>query len=752
MLEPESELLEQLKSFIRAKKFDEAEELWLQEVVEAERQSDDFHQAVVRFFTNKQDFDRLESFYSILISQRAESENPARAIQVSTLLLEFNPHLEFLRPLLVSACKATYADRDAGRLDDFLETSGLGEDKPNILEALEHFEELVGASKGQVFRHRQWGLGVVRELDAQAGWAIMDFPKKPKHRMTLDGIRNFLERIPGDHLLARMATQPAELREEMASDPAACIRLALKSSGGKLKGQELKKLLTDRFLAEDEYKRWWAKAKDAVRLDPYIDTEGKGASLKMTLRKEPRSFLDEVLTSLVTAKNAKQRREVLRDVARHAGSVEVSDEDRNALRALFSKPVEDGSLKSPVEELAHGLLVEEYRSLFGEDYANPVDWPRLLDGNVAEVAELVAGVGVFELQRLALDHLKSQANRDDVHLVMSAVMADGGSKLAAWIDKALVDMGHADERDHAVERIFARPGKNPEVYIWCARRILEGSFLHLTDAIPPIMVCEGAVSVLAELADEAVNAEGKKADAIEARAQRFRTFLQEGGMKNVRHALREAGGEEARSFLAQVVLCNGLSNQLRDAIESLVHREHPALKRTSKQEEEEERRKPAYHYALEGSIDKQRTVLSNILNREIPENSKAIQVAREHGDLRENAEYHAAKDRQKLLMQQAAELEELIARARIVDLGEVRSDEVRFGTRVSLRRRDDDTVSHFTVMGMWEADADKNIISYLTPLGQQLLNRKVGEEFDVRLPDGKTIGYKLEAIEVAQGA
>jgi transcription elongation factor GreA len=146
-------------------------------------------------------------------------------------------------------------------------------------------------------------------------------------------------------------------------------------------------------------------------------------------------------------------------------------------------------------------------------------------------------------------------------------------------------------------------------------------------------------------------------------------------------------------------------------------------------------------------VEAKRRELSQILNVEVPANSKAIGEAADLGDLRENAEYHAAKDRQKLLMQRATELEDLISRARVVDLDKVTPDVVRFGTRVTLRNHRTGRDETYTLLGLWEADAPNGIISYMTPFGSQLINRKPGESFDVSLPDGSTVGYSVTSVE-----
>jgi transcription elongation factor GreA len=192
---------------------------------------------------------------------------------------------------------------------------------------------------------------------------------------------------------------------------------------------------------------------------------------------------------------------------------------------------------------------------------------------------------------------------------------------------------------------------------------------------------------------------------------------------------------------------SSLTVQVRGAIDMILAGIHPDLKKSTRAEDEEEKRKTSFHYATEDALERKRRELSNIVQVEIPRNSEAIGTARELGDLKENAEYHAAKDRQKLLMQQAKELEELIGRARIIDLKTVRTDTVRFGTRVLVRQITTGKEQDFTLLGMWEADGDKRIISYLTPFGSQMMNRSVGERFVVNTPDGRNEEYEVLAIE-----
>ncbi len=744
MQEIELELRDRIKDLVRAKKYDELEEAWLQ-VLEDDR-SVMFHESLVRYLSNRKELERIVDLYTTLLTQSNESGRHQYALDVADVLLEFNPSASFLRSHLIEGVRGLHADRDPDRMAEFLRISGLDGETPDLSKAMAKLDDLLGASKGQVFRHNQWGLGIVKELDAREGWAILDFPKKPNHRMTIEGIKNFLQRIPHDHILAKIAKDPEKFKAEIFEDYCAAMRLALKSVGGKIKAGDLKKLMTTGFLAEDEYKKWWNKAKNEIRLDPFIDQRGKGTSMELILRKEPRSFVDEIRVRLLEAKNITELRSVLRDVDRHGDAAEMSADDHEALTALYLKRFEDGRLSSPEEMFAYGLLFEEYKELFSEGAENPIHLEEFLNQDKDQLVRLLASLDIFELKRIALERV-FEMREEDTPVIFSEVFFDADARLVSWMERKLASKGSHDVMEHCLERILSQPERNPELFIWTAKKVMEGVLPHVTESVSPLAILQLGITAMNDFEEENRRLDGKDKD-VASKANKLRLYLQEGQFKNIKKAVRGADAEEARRFLGAVNMLGAVSNQMRLAIEQIVYHEHPNLKKSTRQDEEEEK-STAFHYSTADAVERKRLQMSHILNVEIPENSIAIGTARELGDLRENAEYHAAKDRQKLLMQQAAELESLISRARIVELDKVKTDRVRFGTTVALKNQETGEEEECTLLGIWEADADKKIISYLTPFGSQIMNRKLNEQFTMTLPDGRTVNYEVTRIQQA---
>ena len=133
------------------------------------------------------------------------------------------------------------------------------------------------------------------------------------------------------------------------------------------------------------------------------------------------------------------------------------------------------------------------------------------------------------------------------------------------------------------------------------------------------------------------------------------------------------------------------------------------------------------------------------LRAERPKVVDAIEEARAHGDLSENAEYHAAKERQGQIEAQIADLEDRVSRAQIIDPTTLSGDRVVFGATVTLLDEDDKPV-RYQIVGQTEADANNGRISYNSPIGRALISRSVGDEVEVTVPSGDKF-YLIEKIE-----
>jgi transcription elongation factor GreA len=146
------------------------------------------------------------------------------------------------------------------------------------------------------------------------------------------------------------------------------------------------------------------------------------------------------------------------------------------------------------------------------------------------------------------------------------------------------------------------------------------------------------------------------------------------------------------------------------------------------------------------SLERRKNEYHELVEKKIPANSKEIAIARSYGDLRENHEYKAAKEMQKILMRRKAELESQLVRARGTDFANPRTDVVSMGTVVQTTDVQTNANERFSILGAWDSDPDKGLVSYLSPVAQSLLGKKVGDEVEFEV-HGVRHQHKIQSIE-----
>jgi len=145
-------------------------------------------------------------------------------------------------------------------------------------------------------------------------------------------------------------------------------------------------------------------------------------------------------------------------------------------------------------------------------------------------------------------------------------------------------------------------------------------------------------------------------------------------------------------------------------------------------------------------LSKLKSELENLKNSERPNIIKAIAEAREHGDLSENAEYHAAREKQSFIEGRISELENKISRAEVIDISSLDNSKVTFGATVTITDLSSNETNTYTIVGADESDIEKNLISISAPLGRAMINKTINDVIEVTTPSGLK-EYQINSIK-----
>jgi transcription elongation GreA/GreB family factor len=204
---------------------------------------------------------------------------------------------------------------------------------------------------------------------------------------------------------------------------------------------------------------------------------------------------------------------------------------------------------------------------------------------------------------------------------------------------------------------------------------------------------------------------------------RVKAFFEPGGLA-VSLVRRVSTEEEGRELLGALARAGGLEEHRRGIAREALLMKFPAL------------RAPAANllYATPEAIETRREELARLKQVELPANAEAMRAAKEHGDLSENFEYHAARQKHEYLSARIATLADELSRTRPLDASRIDASEVRVGTRVVLREAATGRERTATILGPWDSRPDEGIYSYESEFAKALLGKRPGET--VRLPDG----------------
>ena len=590
-------------------------------------------------------------------------------------------------------------------------------------------EKLDTLKPGTFCLHKSWGFGRVAEWNLLLNQILIDFTGKKAHPMQLEYAADNLTVIPADHFLARKAGDLVATKKLAKDEPVAVVRNILESLDGSATAQQISDWMVPDMFNEAEWKRWWESARKQLKGSGAFSIPAKKTE-PIQIRAEGISHADELSESFNRARQPKEQLAALEQIVKFHQQFKEAEKQLQPVIATVENVAARNQKLHP--ELTFELvlsrddLLQSFPQLKTTHIGLTLE--KLIVDEERRLVSILPKVPAAKEKRV-LQALPAALGERWSARALQLMQATHG-RMVAQIPHVFRDAGQHAELQTMLERSLREHSATSEMLIWlCGER----------DDWRELINPELLAAILSALEREQYLAAGRASKLqrllLEDR-QLFQDMFGKADVGLARDALRRLQLSPLfdeltkRSLLARIV-------KVFPNLESMIAGAQP-------------QEKTAPLVVSWSSLEKRKAEYEELVKKKIPENIKEISLARSYGDLSENFEYKAAKQMQAVLARQRAELEQALQNARGTSFENPDTSRVSIGTIVTVRDKGSKKQETYTILGAWDGDPDRNIISYQTAIGQALLGHKAGE--DVILPNGECEIVSIEPAPVDKPA
>lgn len=667
---------EDAAKLIEQKKFDELETLWMSEI---ERDPSDAAAFVrtAKLLRKAEQRTQSDTLLGLLSDTLVERKLWAQRLLVLQEMGRLSRHPMQLRPQFETALKNAYGHRKS-----FLKLfafSKFSDPATNPVERAEKIEIWLQYDEGEMFFMAGRGAGVVTELNPELGIARLDFEKDKRVSVPLGAAAKYLMPLPEGHVLREKLSANQKLRDEAKASPAQFFARIIQSFGRSMMMGEVRDAVIG-IVPEEKWSSWWT----AARKNPQIVVSGTGAKATYswnastgdavtTIRREfdradPKSKLD------LARKHSARGKELADYFSSHLAG--------EASRLSRSDPATAWQILATLETLPG-------------TYTSAIDSTSLLSGALA--SRIVAAVGDKALRERALLSVR-QHHPDWTKVYSEVFFLDDEPRMLSLITAELEKQGQTAIRDRLIDETLRYPRRHPRAFFWFVKKLQE----------EPVLSEKANYQLLFQILDAI------SSDEFSPVRARLKDMFDKGGL-GIRIITGVDNEEQARKLVETLERYGALEEYRREIVKHAALMKFPSLREPQAE----------VIYATSEMLATKRAELENLVKVEIPANNKAIQVAREMGDLKENFEYKSARQRAEYLGARAVKLQSELSEVRVLDPGTIDTSAVHVGTKVSLSNGD--TRREVTILGPWESAPEHGIYSNQSDVAKALIGHSPNE-------------------------
>lgn len=749
-----------LLRYIAAKNINSVKDVWSKLVQLIPEEIDFFTLAknkIAKTISEGRSIDLMKELYEWYKNNKLWESNKKlldTAIDILKQNLEIDPMDKWTRKELVECYREKYADR--ANMEDFIRQSNLTQDFRNVFEAINDFEKHIAFDKGSYVYHRQWHVGKIKKVENDT--LTINFGKKNGVRpMSLKMAVQALTPLTEDHIWVLKATKKREdLAKQIKDDKVWALKTIIKSFDNNCDLKRIKAELVSQtnpaasILKPSEWTSWNTAAKKILASDPAFSVNPNDASF-YTVRARELNQEEKLSNEFKAQKQFYPRIDILLKYIEN-DECDRTSESFNEMLSYFT-----GYLKAPQkigeQEIVAYLILEHITSIdkniivpvkysFGELYSKIED-PR-------EIYKLLKDSKNAELRHDFLAKIKLLPKWADEYVRLFPVSPE------KEILSTLIANDHADKVKKLVQDCFENYRANRSAVIFFFKECREEEWYKEVEAtsVPYEKQLIALVSIIEqnfrEINNHVNTTENKKlnknaSDLLfggEKKTDKDGAFI-----THILEKLENNCDDEVTRLYTLVSDISDLDGAYTYKLRSKIREKREDFKFPMTEEKGAEQ-----HHGMivtAKKLEEKEERLKILQTVEIPENAKEVGEARAKGDLKENAEYSAAREKQHMLNLEQTKLQEEINRAVVFDQTTVNTSVVSFGTKVTLHNNISGSDDTFIILGPWESDPANGIFSYMSPLGSELLDLRPEENATFTINE-TNYDYTVKSIEVAK--
>jgi transcription elongation GreA/GreB family factor len=563
---------------------------------------------------------------------------------------------------------------------------------------------------GLFCQHKSWGIGRIAAWELDEEKVVVDFEDRKGHAMKPEFAVKSLELVADTHILVRRYTDPETLAKLAQEDAPALIREVLKSHGGSMLLDAFEAVIKPKIVSEAKFKTWWENAKKVLKTRPEFIVPPK-RTLPLELRAGEFTASQALSEDFRKAREVKAKAKALEAIARDPSVFTDKAELAAILKEADEVAIQNLRLHA-VEALDLILARDELRDKVPALHAETS--PGLAVAMVQDGLRLAQCVGSLAVtkQRRVFDALVDAAGDAGVESLLPLI-----NKLPARsineLCGVLKEKGYIGKMNAFLKIGILHRTLSSEALAWLCR--------ERTGIASDVFGPEMSGALLSAMERDHMDEENRKANRV------YNALIDDREL--IADLITGVELPQVRIFARQMMITPAIDDMGKRSLLARFIRVYPEIEELiheGRDEEEEEALIVSWK-----SLEEKKKAYDHLVTVELPKNREDISIARSYGDLRENFEYKSAKEYARVLARRKFEMERDLQRAQGTDFADAVTDKVSIGTSVALVDTATGVAEGFTILGAWDTDLTKQIISYLSITGAALVGRTVGDEVDL---------------------